>query len=173
MLRPEERTSMGLAFVSGARPIFPDLTVLENLKVAAFRSHGGRMFEAAAEAIFELAPALEARRRSRAGVLSGGEQRLLAVAQTLFQRPIALLADELSLGLDLDARIAVLDLLRSLADDGVAVVAVDHDLPSLLPRADRAVLLSDGVAESFDDPVGLLDRRADLLPATFLAEVPR
>ncbi|MGH2812972.1 MAG: ATP-binding cassette domain-containing protein, partial [Actinomycetota bacterium] len=174
MLRPEERAELGLTFVSGARPIFPDLTVLENLRVAAFRSHlGNRSFAAATEAIFDLAPALQARRRERAGVLSGGEQRLLAVAQTLYRRPIALLADELTLGLASDARIAVLDLLRLLADDGVAVVAVDHDLVSLLPRAHRAVLLSDGLARSFEDPVSLLDQRSSLLPATFLAQVPR
>ncbi len=174
MLRAEERAEVGLTFVSGARPIFPDLTVVENLRVAAFHSHvGARSFAAATEAIFDLVPALEARRRDRAGVLSGGEQRLLAVAQTLYRRPIVLLADELTLGLASEARVSVLDLLRLLADDGVAVVVVDHDLPSLLPRSDRAVLLSDGVAKSFSDPVSLLDHRSEFLPATFLAQVPR
>lgn len=98
---------------------------------------------------------------------------MLAVAQSLYRKPVALLADELTLGLSLDARIAVLDLLRMLADEGVAVVAVDHDLPSLLPRSDRAVLLSEGVVRSFDDPISLLDQRSELLPATFLAEVPK
>lgn len=174
MLRAEERSEVGLTFVSGARPIFPDLTVLENLRVAAFQSHvNARSFASATEAIFEVAPALEARRRERAGVLSGGEQRLLAVAQTLYRRPLVILADELTLGLASEARISVLDLLRLLADDGIAVVAVDHDLPSLLPRADRAVLLSDGVADTFENPVSLLDQRSELLPATFLAQVPR
>lgn len=174
MLRPEERAAVGLAFVSGARPIFPDLTVLENLRVAAATSHvGGKSFAAASEGVFDLVPALSTRRRTRAGVLSGGEQRMLAVAQSLYRKPVALLADELTLGLSLDARIAVLDLLRMLADEGVAVVAVDHDLPSLLPRSDRAVLLSEGVVRSFDDPISLLDQRSELLPATFLAEVPK
>lgn len=174
MLHPEERAALGLAFVSGARPVFPDLTVLENLRVAAFNSHiGVKSFASASEAIFDLVPALAARRRARAGVLSGGEQRLLAVAQTLYRKPVALLADELTLGLALQARIAVLDLLRMLADEGVAVVAVDHDLPTLLPRSDRAVLLSEGVVRNFDDPIGLLDKRSTLLPATFLAEVPK
>lgn len=173
MLRPEERAAVGMAFVSGARPIFPDLSVLENLRVAAFTSHvGGKSFASASDGIFDLVPALAARRRTRAGVLSGGEQRMLAVAQSLYRKPVALLTDELTLGLSLDARIAVLDLLRMLADEGVAVVAVDHDLPSLLPRADRAVLLSAGLVRTFDDPVSLLDQRSTLLPATFLAEVP-
>jgi branched-chain amino acid transport system ATP-binding protein len=170
MLRAEERADAGLAFISGARPIFPDLTVLENLRVAAFRSHlSGRSFAAATDAVCDLVPALATRRREKAGVLSGGEQRLLAVAQAMYRRPKVLLADELSLGLDLDSRIAVLDLLRVLADEGVAVVVVDHDLPSLLPRSDRAVLLVAGTAEVHENPVALLDRRSELLPATFLA----
>jgi ABC-type branched-subunit amino acid transport system ATPase component len=170
MLRAEERADAGLAFISGARPIFPDLTVLENLRVAAFRSHlSGRSFAAATDAVCDLVPALATRRREKAGVLSGGEQRLLAVAQAMYRRPRVLLADELSLGLDLDSRISVLDLLRVLADEGVAVVVVDHDLPSLLPRSDRAILLTRGKAEIHTNPVALLDRRSELLPATFLA----
>lgn len=173
MLRAEERAELGLAFVSGARPIFPDLTVLENLRVAAYLSHiKHRSFAVATDAIFELVPALKGRQHDRAGVLSGGEQRILAVAQSLYRRPVALLADELTLGLATDARLAVFDLLRILADDGVAVIVVDHDLASLLPRADRAILLADGKAQSFDDPMKVLDQRKALLPATFLAQVP-
>ena len=171
-LRPEERAGVGLAFVSGARPVFPDLTVLENLRVAAFRTHPtGSSFSAATDAVLDLVPALAHRRSSKVGVLSGGEQRLLAVAQTLYRRPVALLADELTLGLDVEARHAVLDMLRMLADDGVAVVVVDHDLPALLPRSDRAALVAQGVVRDFDDPLALLERRSDLLPATFLAGV--
>jgi ABC-type branched-subunit amino acid transport system ATPase component len=170
-LLPEERAAAGLAFVSGARPVFPDLTVLENLRVAAFRTHmTHRSFEAATAAVLDLVPALERRRDSKAGVLSGGEQRLLAVAQSLYRRPKVLLADELSLGLAADARVAVMDLLRMLADGGVCVVVVDHDLPSLLSRADRAALLSSGSITDFTPAARVLEGRADLLPATFLAE---
>ena len=169
-LRPEERSAAGLAFVSGARPVFPDLTVIENLRVAAYRSHQTqRSFDRATEAVLALVPTLAHRPRAKAGVLSGGEQRLLAVAQTLYRIPVALLADELTLGLDLDARLAVLDLLRVLADRGVAVVAVDHDLPSLLPRADRAALITEGGVVLYPKPATLLEQRQDLLPATFLA----
>jgi branched-chain amino acid transport system ATP-binding protein len=173
-LLPEERAAAGLAFVSGARPVFPDLTVTENLRVAAFRSHlTARAFNTATASIFDVMPALARRPKARAGVLSGGEQRLLAVAQTLYRRPIVLLADELSLGLDAEARVAVIDLLRLLADEGVAVVAVDHDLVSLLPRSNRAALLADGIATIHAKPERLLSRRSDLLPATFLARSGR
>jgi branched-chain amino acid transport system ATP-binding protein len=167
---PEERAAAGIAFVSGAHPVFPDLTVAQNLRVAAFRSHRThRSFTSATEAVLDLVPTLAHRRDTQAGVLSGGEQRLLAVAQTLYTRPAVLLVDELTLGLEASARVAVLDLLRMLAGEGVAVVAVDHDLQALLPRADRALLLVDGGITEYADPVELLKTRADLLPATFLA----
>jgi len=171
-LLPEERAAAGLSFVSGARPIFPDLTVMQNLRAAAYRTHKTqRAFDEAAKALLELVPTLADRRDRRAGVLSGGEQRLLAVAQSMFRRPAVLLADELTLGLDHDSRLAVMDLLAALATQGVAVVAVDHDLPSLLPRADRVALVADTAITMHDDPLDILRRRTDLLPATFLAGV--
>lgn len=171
-LMPEERAAAGLSFVSGARPIFPDLTVMQNLRAAAYRTHKTpRAFEEAAQALLELVPTLADRRERRAGVLSGGEQRLLAVAQTMFRRPAVLLADELTLGLDHDSRLAVMDLLQGLAKQGVAVVAVDHDLPSLLPRSNRVALVADRAITMHDDPLDILRRRTDLLPATFLAGV--
>jgi ABC-type branched-subunit amino acid transport system ATPase component/ABC-type branched-subunit amino acid transport system permease subunit len=170
-LRPEERSATGIAFVSGSRPVFPDLTVMENLRVGAYRTHRTKAsFRDATTAVLDLVPAVARRAGHRAALLSGGEQRLLAIAQTLYRRPAVLIADEVTLGLDLEARLAVLDVLRSLADDGVAVIAVDHDLPALLPRSDRALLLSGGESLEFDDPSRLLSERADLLPATFLAK---
>lgn len=171
-LRPEERSAAGLSFVSGARPIFPELTVLQNLRVAAYRTHKTtKSFLAATEALLTLVPTLAARRDTLVGVLSGGEQRLLAVTQTLYRRPTVLLADELTLGLDVDARRSVMDLLLVLANEGVAVVCVDHDLPSLLPRSHRAAVVADSTVSWFDDPVELLTKRVDLLPATFLAGI--
>ncbi len=171
-LRPEERVATGLSFVSGARPVFPELTVLQNLRVAAYRTHKTpSSFASATDALLTLVPTLAGRRDALVGVLSGGEQRLLAVAQTLYRKPIVLLADELTLGLDVDARHSVMDLLLVLAEEGVAVVSVDHDLPSLLPRSHRAAVISEGTISWFDDPAELLTERTDLLPATFLAGV--
>ncbi|MFP5224803.1 MAG: ATP-binding cassette domain-containing protein [Actinomycetota bacterium] len=171
MLRADERAAAGLALVSGARPIFPDLSIEQNLRCAAYRTHRGADLDRATDALLELVPTLRQRRSAKAGVLSGGEQRLLAVIATLYRSPSVLLADELTLGLDRQARAAVLDLLRALADDGIAVIAVDHDLVSLLARADRAEVLTDGRLTRFDEPARVLEVRRDLLPATFLAGV--
>lgn len=171
-LTTEERMRMGLAFVSGAHPVFPDLSVLENLRVAAFHIHRRRStFDATTERILDLVPHLQGRLASKAGVLSGGEQRLLALAQTLYQGPSVLLVDELTMGLDQDARALVLDLLRLLADGGMAVVAVDHDLDALLDRADAAVAIVAGRLEVHRPPDRALESHRELIPVEFLAGV--
>jgi len=144
-LQPNERANLGVAFVDGARPIFPDLTVRENLRVGAYLTHRTRRsFEAALAHVLAVVPVLSTRLDTPAGALSGGEQRHLAVAQTLFRRPTVLLADELTLGLDRGSQGAVRGLLRTLADDGIAVVVVDHDLDAVLAIADHVALVDDG-----------------------------
>jgi len=161
-LRPDERAAAGVALVSGARPVFPDLSVRENLRVGAYLSHRTRRsFNDAVPHVLQLVPRLAPLLDRRAGVLSGGEQRHLAVAQTLFRRPAVLLADELTLGLDAASQASVLSLLRTLADDGVGVVVVDHDLAPLTAAADRTVVLHEGRAEA-------ADAQSALVPARFL-----
>lgn len=173
-LRPDERASAGVAFVSGARPVFPELTVRENLRVGGYLTHRtNRSFEEALDHVLTLVPAFTKRLYTRAGLLSGGEQRQLAIAQTLFRRPTLLLADELTLGLDRDAQGVVLELLRTLADDGIGVVVVDHDLRSLAGIADRIAVLHNGSIVAFDDPASFREAKDDLLPARFLARSSR
>lgn len=168
-LRPDERAAAGVAFVSGARPVFPDLTVRENLRVGGHLTHRTpRSFTTALDHVLGLVPVLAGRLHTRAGLLSGGEQRQLAIAQTLFRRPTLLLADELTLGLDQRAQAAVLDLLRTLADDGTGVVVVDHDLPALTGIADRVVVVHQGSTAGFEDMSSFAAARHDLLPARFL-----
>jgi ABC-type branched-subunit amino acid transport system ATPase component/branched-subunit amino acid ABC-type transport system permease component len=170
-LRVDERAASGVAFVSGAHPIFPDMTVRENLRVGGYLTHRtGPAFAAALEHVLSFVPALAGRVDTRAGLLSGGEQRQLAVAQMLFRRPALLLADELTLGLDLVAQATVLGLLRTLADDGIGVVVVDHDVRALAGIADRVVVVRHGSLEHFD-PADFDAARDELLPARFLASV--
>jgi len=173
-LRPDERAAAGLAFVSGARPVFPDLTVRENLRVGGYLTHRPqRSFGSALDHVLAMVPSLADRVDTRAGLLSGGEQRQLAVAQTLFRRPTLLLADELALGLDITAQAAVLRLLRTLADDGIGVVVVDHDLDALTAVADRVIVVRHGKLEGFADTAGFDAARRELLPARFLAGAAR
>lgn len=173
-LRPDERSAAGLALASGARPVFPDLTVGENLRVGAYLTHRTRhSFTRALQHVLDLVPVLEGRLGVRAGVLSGGEQRQLAIAQTLFRRPTLLLADELALGLDITAQAAVLGLLRTLADDGMGVVVVDHDLTALAGIADRFVVVHDGATTTFGDRQAFTEAAQGLLYARFLSGTSR
>jgi len=169
-LRPDERSGSGVAFVSGASPVFPDLTVRENLRVGGYLTHRpARSFTAACADVFTIVPVLADRLDTRAGLLSGGEQRQLALAQTLFRRPVLLLADELALGLDVEAQATVLCLLRMLADDGVGVVVVDHDVDSLTRMADRVLVARHGTVQAIDGADEFARLRQDLVPARFLA----
>lgn len=170
-LRPHERAAAGVAFVDGARPVFPDLTVRQNLRVGAYLTHRTEAsFSAGLEHVLAIVPQLAPRLGTRAGLLSGGEQRQLAVAQTLFRRPVVLLADELGLGLDRVAQRLVSRLLRDLADDGIAIVAVDHDVDALLAVADRTVAVRDAATVELSDTDS---RREEIVPAVFLGSAAR
>ncbi len=129
----------GVVLVPDNRELFTTLTVQENLRVASGR-HGPEP-----RSMLDLFPALEARWKVRAGVLSGGEQQMLAMARALIQRPKVLLVDELSMGL---APIVVERLfvaIREAANQyGCAVVFVEQYVGLALKVADSASVLNRG-----------------------------
>lgn len=141
---PEELGRAGVCHVSGARPVFADLTVEENLRVGAWLAAGDRRAAVtqATEVFAELGPLM----KQPAGTLSGGEQRLVALAQSLLVRPSVLLVDEVTLGLSPQLRRRALEILRAVADAGAAVLVVDHELEDLAPLADRVLRLDSGRA---------------------------
>ena len=148
---PEELARHGVALASGARPVFPDLTVRENLQVATWVTGARRsradMVVGAIACFPELVPLTDA----PAGTLSGGEQRLLALTASLLAQPRVLFADEITLGLSPLARVRALQTLRSAADAGATIVVVEHELRDLLPLANRVFVLEDGVLRETDD----------------------
>ena len=139
------RTSAGLALVPEGRHIFRQMTVDENLAMAA----GGRGTSTAdiksdLDWVRELFPNLERYAKTTAGSLSGGEQQMVAVAQALVARPRFLLLDEPTAGLApilVDELFATLLRLRSA---GVGVLVVDQNVERLLAISDRAFLMEDG-----------------------------
>ncbi|MBU2696296.1 ABC transporter ATP-binding protein [Pimelobacter sp. 30-1] len=146
---PGRRTRGGLALVPQGRQLFSRLTVRENLLIGADQLRLPARSVAAAEERF---PILGERRGSLAGVLSGGEQQMLAVARALMGSPRALLLDELVTGL---APLIVQQLattVRTLADDGLAVLVAAPDLVGLRDVVDRGYVLVRGrvVAEVED-----------------------
>ena len=132
----------GLALVPEGRQVFAELSVLHNLELGAFRRKDGVAADIAA--VLERFPRLRERLKQRAGLLSGGEQQMLAIARGLMARPKLLLLDEPSLGLApavINDLFAALDRLRA---ESATILLVDQMSGLALSLADRAYVIDGG-----------------------------
>jgi len=133
----------GLVLVPEARQVFPELTVVDNLRLGAF-ARGGADLEERLECLLQRFPPLRARAQQRAGLLSGGEQQMLAIGRGLMARPRLLMLDEPSLGLAPRPTEALYDLIAELRDEGTTILLVDQVAALALSVADRAYVLESG-----------------------------
>ncbi|HJR26118.1 MAG TPA: ATP-binding cassette domain-containing protein, partial [Acidimicrobiales bacterium] len=158
----------GVALVPGGQAVFPSLTVLENLRMAGWMlRHEKTHLEAATEWVLELFPPLRERAHLPAGALSGGEQQMLGLAGSLLTRPQVLLIDELSLGLAPTVVAELLDVVRTINEQGTTVVVVEQSVNVALELAARAVFMEKGEVR-FEGPTAQLLDRPDLLRSVFL-----
>ncbi|HMC79924.1 MAG TPA: ATP-binding cassette domain-containing protein [Acidimicrobiia bacterium] len=170
---PVKMASLGVAHMPGGRGIFPDLTVGENLRMATWSHRRDRArSKRALDRALDLFPGLATRLGDRAGLLSGGQQQMLALAQAFVPEPRLLLVDELSLGLAPVVVMELLDVVRRLRDEGVAVVLVEQSAELALRVADRAVFLEKGETR-FSGPAGEILERGDLVRSVFLSGARR
>jgi branched-chain amino acid transport system ATP-binding protein len=155
---------IGVALVPEDRALFFDLTVRENLRL------GGRGRRDAAGEMFVLFPELAALAKRKAGLLSGGEQQMLAIARGLAARPRLLVVDEMSLGLAPMIVERLLALLRKVVTDtGTALLIVEQHAHLSLAIADRAYVLNHGELVLEGRAEDLRDRR-DLIEVSYLGE---
>lgn len=163
---PHKTARRGLAHVPEDRSLFFGLTVQENLRLGL---RGSRSDQAAGyERALELLPALRPLMNRRAGLLSGGEQQMLAMARALVSGPKLLLVDEMSLGLAPIIVERLLPIVRDIADQtGAGVLIVEQHVHLALEVADRAYVMSHGEIVLQGAASELMERQ-DLLEASYL-----
>ena len=133
----------GLILVPEGRLIFPDMTVLENLKIGAYLRRD-KDIEKDIQHMYELFPRLKERSWQMAGTLSGGEQQMLAVGRALMSRPKLLMMDEPSLGLAPLVVRDIFSIIRTIRDSGVTVLLIEQNANAALKVADRGYVLETG-----------------------------
>jgi branched-chain amino acid transport system ATP-binding protein len=143
-LPAHRRQTSGLTYIPEGRGIFPGLSVLDNLKMAARRAGGRSEREAAVEKAIALFPILGKRARQRAGSLSGGEQQMLSLGRALAVEPKLLIADEMSLGLAPIVVDSVFQSLERVRDAGISVLLIAQFVHRALGIANHCVILSRG-----------------------------
>lgn len=160
----EKIVRLGLGMVPGPPGIFRDMNVTDNLRVGSFALPKGKKADAQLERILATFPILQQRRNQTAGSLSGGEQRMLAVARSLMSEPKLLLVDEPSMGLSPVMVSNVLRLLNEARKEGVTILMAEQNVGAL-DIADRAYVIEKGRVAREDRGDALAQTRADLARA--------
>ena len=159
--KPERVARAGIAYVPEGRGIFPNLSVRENLVMAARASvRGDRAWTL--ERVLASFPRLSARLKHRGDQLSGGEQQMLSIGRGLLTNPDLLMLDEATEGLAPLVAHEIWRVIATLRDAGVASVLVDRNVGAVLAHADRGVILVKGEIVA-DLPSAELRSRAELL----------
>jgi len=143
-LHPYDIVKLGISHVPEGRRIFPDMTVLENLKLGAYILRDRRRVMDNLEWIFSLFPLLKERRDQIARTLSGGEQQILAMARALMCKPKLYLIDEPSLGLAPAVAGKVFEIIKQLKEEGITILLVEQNVVQALKLADRGYVIERG-----------------------------
>ncbi len=141
-LSPDRIVSKGITLVPEGRHVFPDLTVLENLKIGAYLRTDDLNHDL--EWVYSLFPRLKERSWQAAGTLSGGEQQMLAVGRALMSRPKLMMMDEPSLGLAPLVVKDIFSIIRKINEQGVTILLIEQNANMALHTADLAYVLETG-----------------------------
>jgi len=142
-LRPELIVASGMVHVPQGRRLFGTMTVARNLLLGAYRRHD-REVRDDLQRILQYFPALGDKLEREAGTLSGGEQQMVAIGRGLMARPKLLMIDEPSLGLAPKVVDRVMEIVKTINQDGTAVLLVEQDVVLALEIADRGYVLENG-----------------------------
>jgi branched-chain amino acid transport system ATP-binding protein len=140
----EQVVRLGIAHVPEGRELFPELTVLENLKMGAFTRRDKREVQQSLERVYAHFSILAERRSQLAGTLSGGEQQMLAIGRALMARPRLILLDEPSLGLAPKLVEEIFRIIHDIRASGATVLLVEQNANKALSIADYGYVLETG-----------------------------
>ena len=143
-LQPHEVVAQGLVQVPEARRIFPELTVVENLRMGSYLPATRPDRARNMDRVFSLFPRLGERRKQLGGTMSGGEQQMLAIARGLMSNPKLLLLDEPSLGLSPLFVKNIFDIIKQINSQGTTILLVEQNVYQSLKISSRAYVLETG-----------------------------
>ncbi|HIC7642583.1 TPA: ABC transporter ATP-binding protein [Serratia liquefaciens] len=154
---PHRLLQQGLVMVPEGRGIFARMTVLENLQLGAYSRSDKPAVRQDMEQVCALFPRLRERLRQQAGLLSGGEQQMVAIGRALLSRPRLLILDEPSMGLAPIVVEAIFEVIKRLSRDGVTLLLVEQNARLALASTDRAYVLDSGNLNHSGRSADLLD----------------
>jgi ABC-type branched-subunit amino acid transport system ATPase component len=154
---PEDRVRRGMAYIAQTRSYFAAQTVEENLRLGAYLVRDAHIRAERQAAVFQRFPVLAERRKQLAGMLSGGEARMLEIGRTLMMAPTFAIMDEPSIGLSPRLIDTVYDHIRGLRDLGITFLIVEQNVRKLLSVADRVFAFESGRNRLEGTPAELSD----------------
>ncbi len=153
----EKLVNQGVVYIAENRELFPEMTVMENLKLGAYSKNARPHEKNNLEMVFDLFPRLAERRQQLASTMSGGEARMLAIARGLMANADFLCVDEPSLGLQPNLRLEVFNIIQKINRQGMTILLVEQNIPQITEMADRIYVLEEGsisFSGSKDDALG-------------------
>jgi branched-chain amino acid transport system ATP-binding protein len=143
-LAPYRVVDLGISFVPEDRKLFSHMTVRENLMLGSYISRAKARMRETLEMVYEIFPVLKERKNQLAVTLSGGEQRMLAIARGLMSTPVLLILDEPSQGLSPKLTIEVFKAVEELRNRGISVLLAEQNVYYALKTADEAYVMETG-----------------------------
>ena len=148
----EEIVRLGISYVPEGREVFSELTVMENIQMGAFTRRDRKAVQDDIEAVLLQFPILGERRNQQAGLLSGGEQQMLAIGRALMSRPKLLMLDEPSLGLSPLLTKEIFNIIRRINEQGVTILLVEQNVNMALKFSHFAFIVENGRIVRADKP---------------------